>query len=123
MTVESLMSKTHLRGNGNQQSCFAPMAGQEIAHESQPDDRLICADGQITNIFFNTDNFSKQCAQGAIANLLHMLKCSTEELDLFWNLAHSDEEFLEKRRCDPVPKKVHNSSDVIKSVYGYSGNN
>ena len=68
---------------------FAPMAGQEIVNESQPADRLICADGQITNIFFNTDNFSKQCAQGAIANLLHMLKCSTEELDLFWNLAPS----------------------------------
>ena len=84
---------------------FAPMAGQEIVNESQPADRLICADGQITNIFFNTDNFSKQCAQGAIANLLHMLKCSTEELDLFWNLANSDDKILEKRLCEPVPKK------------------
>ena len=75
---------------------LAPMAGPKIVHESQPDDRHICADGQSTNIFFNTDNFSKQCAQGAIANLLHMLKCSTEELDLFWNLANSDDEVLEK---------------------------
>ena len=83
----------------------APMAGEEIVHESQPDDRLICADGQITNIFFNTDNFSKQCAQGAIANLLHLLKCSTEELDFFWNLAHSDDKILEKRLGEPVPKK------------------
>jgi hypothetical protein len=51
---------------------LAPMAGPKIVHESQPDDRLICADGQSTNIFFNTDNFSKQCTQSAIAILLHM---------------------------------------------------
>jgi hypothetical protein len=59
----------------------------------------------LKNIFFNPDNFSKQCAQGAIANLLHMLKCSTEELDLCWNLAHSDDKILEKQLCEPVPKK------------------
>ena len=81
------------------------MAEPKIVHESQSDDRIICADGQSPNIFFNTDNFSKQCAQGAIANLLHMLKCSTEELVLFWNLAHSDDKILEKRLCESVPKK------------------
>ena len=75
---------------------LAPIAGEENFHKSQPDDRLICADGQVTNIFFNPDNFSKQCAQGAIVNLLNMLKCSTEELDLFWNLANSDDEIIEK---------------------------
>jgi hypothetical protein len=53
---------------------LAPMTEEEIVHESQPDDRHICADGQVTNIFFNPDNFSKQCAQGAIANLLNMLE-------------------------------------------------
>ena len=75
---------------------LAPMAGEEIFHKSQPVDRLFCANGQVTNIFFNPDNFSKQCAQGAIVNLLNMLKCSTEELDLFWNLANCDDEVLEK---------------------------
>ena len=75
---------------------LAPMAGEQKFHNSQPVDRLICADGQVTNIFFNTDNFSKQCAQSAIANLLNMLKCSTEELDLSWNLANSDDKVLEK---------------------------
>ena len=84
---------------------LALMAEPKIVHESQSNDRLICADGQSPNIFFNTDNFSKQCAQGAIANLLHLLKCSTEELDFFWNLAHSDDKILEKRLGEPVPKK------------------
>jgi hypothetical protein len=82
---------------------LAPTAGEEIVHGC---DRFICADGQVTNIFFNTDNFSKQCAQGAIANLLNMLKCSKEELELFWNLANSDEEVLEKQLCEQVSKKL-----------------
>jgi hypothetical protein len=49
---------------------FAPMAGEEIVHESEPDVRPICADGPVTNIFFNADNSSKQCAQGAIVAML-----------------------------------------------------
>ncbi len=66
-------------------------AAKEIIHEAAPDDRLICTDGQLTNIFYNAENRSKQCAQGAIANLLllHMLQCSKEQLDLFWQLANS----------------------------------
>ena len=59
----------------------------------------------MTNIFFNPDNFLQLCAQGAITNLLNMLKCFTEELDFIWNLANSDNEVLEKRLCEPVPKK------------------
>jgi hypothetical protein len=74
---------------------LAPMTGEEIIEESQPVDKPICADGQVKNIFFNPDKSSKQCAQGALANLLHMLKCSTDELDLFWNLACSDDVILE----------------------------
>jgi hypothetical protein len=93
---------------------LAPMAGEEIVDESQPANKPICADSRVKNIFFNPVNFLKQCAQVAIANLLHMLKCSKEELDLFWNLAHSDDGFLEKRLCEPVAKKVRHSSDVIK---------
>jgi hypothetical protein len=81
------------------------MAGEEDFDKSQLVDRLICVDGQVTNIFFNPDNFSKQCAQGAIANFLNMLKCSTEELDLFLDPANSDDKVLEKQLCEQVPKK------------------
>ena len=85
---------------------FAPMAAKEIVHESEPDVRLICADGQVNNIFFNRDNISKQCAQGAIAKLLNMLQCSKEELEIFWHLANSDEHVIEKQLREQVPTKV-----------------
>jgi hypothetical protein len=93
---------------------FAPMAAEEIVHKSQPDDKLTCTDGQVINIFFNPDNFSKQCAQGAIANLLNMLQCSKEELDLFLRLANSVEEVLEKQLCQQVPNKVRKSFDSME---------
>jgi len=80
-------------------------AAEEIIHEALPDDRLICTVGQLTNLIYNAENSSKQCAQGAIANLLHMLQCSKEQLDLFWQLANSDVEDLVKNLCQELPKK------------------
>jgi hypothetical protein len=93
---------------------FAPMAAEEIVHKSEPDVRFICADYQVENIFFNPDNLSKQCAQGAVANLLNMLQCSKEELDLFWHLANSNVDVLEKQLCQQVPKIVQKSFDSIE---------
>ncbi len=78
--------------------------------KSESVEKSICAEGQVENIFFNPDNILKQCAQGSIANLLHMLKCSQEELDLFWHLFHSDNVILEKHFGECTPKKV----DVIE---------
>ena len=85
-------------------------AAEEIIHEAPPDDRLICTDGQLTNIFYNTENGSKQCAQGAIANLLHIL---------FWQLANSDVEDLVKNLRQELPKNVIICLIPLRSVYGY----
>jgi hypothetical protein len=90
------------------------MAAEEILHETEPNVKLICTYGQVANIFFNPDNFSKQCAQGAIANHLNMLQCSKEELDLFWHLANSDADVLETQLCQQVPNKVRKSFDSIE---------
>jgi hypothetical protein len=96
---------------------FVPIdaeAAEDMIHKAQPDDRLICTDGQLTNLFYNVENSSKQCAQGAIANLLHMLQCSKEQIDLFWQLANSDVENLVKNLRHELPKKVTNSLDSIE---------
>ena len=96
---------------------FVPIdvkAAEEIIHEAAPDDRLICTDGQLTNIFYNAENSSKQCAQGAIANLLHMLQCSKDQLDLFWQLANCDVEDLVTQLRQELPKNVKNCDDSIE---------
>jgi len=87
---------------------FVPIdaeAAEENIHKAQPDDRLICTDGQLTNLFCNAENSSKKCAQGANANLLHMLQCSKEQIDLFWQLANSDVENLVKIFVKSCQKK------------------
>jgi hypothetical protein len=96
---------------------FVPIdaeAAEQTIHEAQPDDRLIRTDGQLTNLFYNADNSSKQCAQGAIANLLHMLQCSKEQIDLFWQLANSHVNYLVQNLRLELPKKVKNSTDSIE---------
>ena len=108
------MEETSLVRKRKATDFFAPMAAEEIVHKSEPDARLICANGQVENIFFNPDNLSKQCAQGALANLLNMLQCSKEELDLFWHLANSDVDVLEKQLCQQVPNIVQKSFDSIE---------
>ncbi len=84
---------------------LALMAGEEIVEESESVEKSICAEGQVENIFFNPDNYSKQCAQGSLANLLHMLTCSQEELDLFWHLAHLDNVIIENDLVNLLQKK------------------
>ncbi len=41
-------------------------------------------------MFFSDENLSKLCAEGAIQNLLNMLRFSQEYMDIFWELATSD---------------------------------
>jgi len=94
-------------------------ATEEIIHEAQPDDRLIFSDGQLTNLFYNAENSSKLCAQGAIANLLHMLQRSKEQIDLFWQLSNSDVENLVKNLCRELPKKYQILLIPSRSVCGY----
>ncbi len=89
---------------------LALMSGEEIVEKSESVEKFICGEGQVENIFFNPDNVLKQCAQGSLANLLHMLKCSQEELDLFWHLVHSDNVIIEKQFGGCTPKKA----DIIE---------
>ena len=98
---------------------FVPIdakAAEETIHEAQPDDRLICKNGQLTNIFFSADNSSKQCAQGSITNLLHMLQCSKEQIDLFWQLANSHVEYLVQNLRLELPKKSRIQQIPSRSV-------
>ncbi len=42
---------------------------------------------QMENRFYSEDNLSKLCAEGAVRNLMNMLHCSRDELDIFWEMA------------------------------------
>jgi hypothetical protein len=63
--------------------------------------------GQMKNKFFSNKNLSKLCAEGAIQNLLSLLHFSTEDMNIFWELATSDLFTLMKSLNESyVPKAV-----------------
>ncbi len=63
--------------------------------------------GQIKNMFFSNENLSKLCAEGAIQNLLSMLRFLREDMNIFWQLATSDMLTLMKSMNESyVPKAV-----------------
>jgi len=124
VTAKSLMSTKRPRGNVRLQIFFALGANDSI-NATEANEILTCAtttfngittcpDGQVTNMFHNDINNSKQCAQGAIANLLSMLQCSEVDLNLFWKYVNADHEFLEKELHQQVPTKVKKSRDTIE---------
>jgi hypothetical protein len=41
----------------------------------------------MKNMFHSKENLSKLCAEGAIQHLMNMLHFSTEDMNIFWELA------------------------------------
>jgi hypothetical protein len=73
--------------------------------------------GQMENMFFSDENFSKLCAKGAIQNLLNMLHFLLEEMNIFWELATSDLfTFMKSLNETFVPRAVLSPSSRIDSI-------
>jgi hypothetical protein len=76
--------------------------------------------GQMKNMFNLEENSSKLCAEGAIRNLLKMLHCLTEDMNLFWKLATSNlSSIMMSLNESNVPKKVFNSGLEIDLIDKY----
>jgi len=45
--------------------------------------------GEMCNMYYSRENFSKLCAEGAVRNLMNVLHCSPADMTSFWNLATS----------------------------------
>ena len=76
----------------------------------------------MKNMFFSNENLSKLRAEGAIQNLTSMLYFSTEDMNIFWELATSDLLTLVKSLNKLyVPEAVLKPSlgiDSFKSAHG-----
>jgi hypothetical protein len=64
--------------------------------------------GQMKNMFYSEVNSSKLCAEGAIGNLMNMLHCSKDDMELFWELATS---------VSLLIMESLNESNVLKKVF------
>jgi hypothetical protein len=73
--------------------------------------------GQMKNMFYLEENSSKLCVEGAIGNLMNMLHCSKDGMELFRELATSDLPSIMKSLNElNVPQKVFKLGLEIDSI-------
>ncbi len=75
-----------------------------------------------SNKFFSSDNNSKLCAEGALKNLLYMLKMNAQDIEEFWTLVMSPLSTISDSLQEDIPKAVCNSHQQVNSIqkcYGY----
>ncbi len=52
-------------------------------------DDMFPSENMIENKFYSKNNSSKLCAKGAIGNLMNVLHCSEDDMDLFWSIVNN----------------------------------
>jgi hypothetical protein len=69
-----------------------------------------------SNKFFSSDNNSKLCAEGALKNLLYMLKMNAQDIEEFWTLVTLPLSTISDSLQEDVPKAVCNSHQQVNSI-------
>ena len=88
---------------------YFDMIDKKCKANKRSDDLLNPQTGTIKIMFYSEENSSKLCSEGAIRNLMNMLHCSTEDMNLFWELATSNLSLIMMSLNElNVPKKVLN---------------
>ncbi len=73
----------------------------------------------ISDKFFSSANNSKLCAEGAIKNLLYMLKINAQDIEVLWTLVLSVLSTISDSLQEDVPKAVCNSHQQVNSIQKY----
>ncbi len=66
--------------------------------------------------FFSSDNNSKLCAEGALKNLLYMMKMNAQDIEEFWTLVTLPLSTISDSLQEYVPKAVCNSHQQVNSI-------
>ena len=79
----------------------------------QSDENMSTEDG-IQNKFYSYNNSYKLCAEGAIVNLMNVLKCSEDDIKVFWDIVcdQSMQLVCAKLRESCVPNFFANRSRI-----------
>jgi hypothetical protein len=67
---------------------YFDMTDKKGKANKKSDELLNPPTGKNKSIFYSEENSSKLCAEGAIGNLMNMLHCSKEDMELFGNWLH-----------------------------------
>jgi hypothetical protein len=69
-----------------------------------------------SNKFFSSDNNSKLCAEGALKNLLYMLKMNAQDIKEFLTLVMSPLSTISDSVKEDIPKAVCYSHQHVNSI-------
>jgi hypothetical protein len=96
---------------------FVPLPDTKIASTELSNDDDIVTGSQVENIFYSVENLSKLCAEGAIGNLMNVLHCSKQDIDLFWSIVTSPvQSIIHALNETHVPKAVQRGGIEIDSI-------
>ncbi len=79
-------------------------------------DQKIESEGLVPIQYYSLENTSKFCAEGPVKNLLHMLRLSEHDANMFCDLATAPLHSISERLGDVVPKIVCNSFSQVNSI-------
>ncbi len=96
---------------------FVPLPDTKIASTELSNDDDIVTGSQVENTFYSMENSSKLCAEGAIGNLMNVLHCLKQDIDLFWSIVTSPVQSILCALIEThVPKAVQRGGIEIDSI-------
>jgi hypothetical protein len=73
-------------------------------------------EGLVPIRYYSLENTSKFCAEGSMKNLLHMLRLSEHDVNVFWDLATAPLHSISECLGDVVPRIVFNLFSQVNSI-------
>ncbi len=96
---------------------FSPISGKKIVSDKQHQSDRFDIQHCKKNKFFSVKNTTKLCAEGAIGNLMNVLRCNEIEVNQFWSIVQSPMHLiLETLNESSVPKTMLKSSGECDSI-------
>jgi hypothetical protein len=93
---------------------FLPQPDAKIPSTIQSDENMSTVD-EIENKFYSYNNSSKLSAEAAIVNLMNVLKCPEDDMNIFWSIVcnQSMQSVCTKFHETSVPKIVHKKVEEL----------
>jgi hypothetical protein len=96
---------------------ISPLSGKKISSNEHPQNDRSGMQCCTKNKFYSVKNSSKLCAEGAIGNLMNVLRCHAIEVNQFWATVQSPMHLiLETLNESSVPKAMLKSSGECDSI-------
>jgi hypothetical protein len=96
---------------------YTPPSGKKITSTEQYQKHRSELQRGPKNMFYSENNSSKLCAEGAITNLMNILHCPQNEMNLFWDIVQSPLHLILQTLGETlIPKAVLKSDEECDSI-------